>query len=218
MRNPLVYLADYAVAVRLMLPIPFVADVNRYRSGTLRPILLLPGVYESWRFMRPLADALHSAGHPVHVVRALNNNAQPIAEMARIAQSLLDDRDLKDVAIVAHSKGGLIAKHMMLSDDTAGRIASLVALATPFGGSRRARFMPVATLREFRPTEAVIVSLTANAIVNSRITSLYGSWDSHIPEGSALAGAQNIEVPVPGHFRLLVARSVIERVVSEVRS
>jgi pimeloyl-ACP methyl ester carboxylesterase len=51
--------------------------------------------------------------------------------------------------------------------------------------------------------------------INSRITSIYGPFDPHIPEGSVLPGATNIELPVAGHFRILgdpgPARIIVEQ-------
>ena len=53
-----------------------------YTSGTRRPVVVVPGVYENWRFMRPLTRALHRAGHPVHVLPLLGHNLRPIADGA----------------------------------------------------------------------------------------------------------------------------------------
>ncbi|MGL1316129.1 esterase/lipase family protein, partial [Vibrio parahaemolyticus] len=74
-------------------------------TGTKRPLVLLPGIYETWRFLQPLADALYARGHPVHVVAGLGSNRRPIAESARQVADLLVGRDLSDVVLVAHSKG-----------------------------------------------------------------------------------------------------------------
>ena len=40
------------------------------RTGTQpkAPVLIIPGVYESWRVMQPVADHLFRAAHPVHVL------------------------------------------------------------------------------------------------------------------------------------------------------
>ena len=71
------------------------------------------------------------------------------------------------VVLVAHSKGGLIGKHMMLVNDTAGRIDRLVAITTPFGGSRYPYWMLDPTLRAFRPTDRTMSMLAASAGVNT---------------------------------------------------
>jgi len=208
-----VYLNDYATALGML-----AASVrhrradSRYHDGHLAPVLLLPGVYEPWTFLRPLAERLHASGHPVHVVRGLGNNTRPIAQSAEIAQRYLDSAGLEQAVLVAHSKGGLIGKHMMLVNDRQGRISRLIAIATPFGGSRYANYMLPRSLRAFRPREKTLAMLTANAIINARITSLYGEWDTHIPEGCYLEGATNIEFPVQGHFTILADERVLRAV------
>ena len=213
MISPLVYAADYTYALRLMARgLLSVRDDAQYLGGDLAPIVLLPGVYEPWTFLRPLADRLHRLGHPVHVVRALGNNTRSIPVAAARAQRYLEQRDLRDVVLVAHSKGGLIGKHMMLVDDAAGRVDRLIAIATPFGGSRYAHWMLDPSLRAFRPTDRTMAMLAASASVNSRITSIYGDVDTHIPEGCELPGATNLEFPVSGHFRVLGNEGVLTAV------
>lgn len=212
MISPIAYLSDYATAVRMLGASLRRGADSTYRSGDLAPVLLLPGVYEPWTFLRSLAERINAAGHPVHVVPALGRNVRGIPESAAIAQAYVDEHDLHGTVIVAHSKGGLIGKHMMLIDDTEGRIDRLVAIATPFGGSRYAKYMVDPQLRAFRPTETTLAMLTANAMANARITSIYGEVDTHIPEGCALPGATNIELPVTGHFRVLSDERVLRAV------
>lgn len=188
-----------------------------YSSGTRRPVLVVPGVYENWRFMRPLARALHRAGHPVHVLPGLGHNLRPIAEGAEEVRRYLEGQDLREVAVVAHSKGGLIAKLAMtreLAQDA--RIARVVAVCTPFGGARRARYLPWPALRPLIPGSPSLVELAAAQAVNTRIVSLYGVFDPHIPEGSQLPGATNIELPVAGHFRILSRPETVRAVLSAV--
>jgi hypothetical protein len=53
-----------------------------FRSGGKAPIVIIPGVYESWQFMRPLIQILHNHGHPVHVVAALGRNRRSLTDAA----------------------------------------------------------------------------------------------------------------------------------------
>jgi triacylglycerol lipase len=201
------WLADYAYvlwwqAVGLLLPGG--AEQLRVASGGVRPpVVLLPGVYESWRFMRPLARALHEHGHDVHVVQKLGFNRGSIPDMAALAAEHLAAEDLRDVVVVAHSKGGLIGKYAMLRLDPEQRIRAMVTVNTPFAGSPYARWIPLAAVRAFVPTDAVLAGLAAELEVNSRITSISSPFDPHIPGGSALDGATNVELRTPGHFRVL---------------
>ena len=211
-----VWLLDYAYAVRVSLG----ASLRHRRvprpRGHLAPVVLIPGVYERWQFLRAAGGRLARAGHPVHVVELLGRNVDTIPESAAVAQRYLDDHNLRNVVIVAHSKGGLIGKHMMLFDDAEGRIDRLVAIASPFQGSTLAKYLPVRPLRAFIPTAPTLTMLAANAEVNSRIVSIFGDFDPHIPIGSELAGATNVRLPANGHFRLLIDERVLDAVVAAV--
>ncbi|TBN57010.1 alpha/beta hydrolase [Glaciihabitans arcticus] len=187
-------------------------DASRYLNGELAPVLLIPGVYETWQFLRPVANRLHALGHPVHVLSELRYNLLGVSESAALAQAYIEAKDLRGVIIVAHSKGGLIGKHMMVLDDTSGRIDRMTAIATPFGGSIYARYFLVRAIRAFRPNEPTLAMLGANAAANTRITSIFGVFDPHIPAGSRLEGATNVQLPVYGHFRLLADERVLEAV------
>lgn len=179
-------------------------DPARYRDdGTRRPIVILPGIWETWHFLKPLADHLHAAGHPVHVLAGLGWNGGTVEASAGIAAAYLREHDLTDVVIVAHSKGGLIGKFLMLFADADRRIRRMVAIATPFSGSVYARYVPLRSIRAFSPADATTLLLGSNPDVNARITSIYGIFDPHIPGGSALVGATNVVLPVAGHFRIL---------------
>lgn len=169
--------------------------------------------------MQPLITALHARGHPVHVVDALRRNRRPVAEMAERVTEFLEVHDLTDVILVAHSKGGLAGK-LVMTGRAAGRVRSMLAVATPFGGSRYARMIPVRTLRAFSPEDPSIVSLARQLDVNERIVSIYASFDPHIPEGSELAGAKNVRLETGGHFRILAHPRVLGElaVLAEKRS
>jgi hypothetical protein len=181
------------------------------RPGPRAPVVLIPGVYERWQFLRPIGDHLSKSGHPVHVLPALRWNTVSVSDGSKLVLDLLEERDLRSVIIVAHSKGGLIGKQAMLHD-TSGRIDRMVAIATPFSGSVYARFLIGATLRAFSPTNAALRSLGAQLEVNSRITSIWGTFDPHIPGGSELSGATNIKLKASGHFRPLGTRELRDAV------
>lgn len=201
---------------RLLRPLPRSAAPAAYLRGSERSVVILPGVYETWHFLRPIADELNRRGHPIHVVEAMGRNRDPIPATAELVARELADLDLRDVALVAHSKGGLIGKHLLAYDDPDGRIDRLVAVATPFGGSRLARYAVGSTLRAFLPGDPVILSLARERAVNARITSIYPRVDPNIPEGSRLDGATNVELPLWGHFRILTATQALAAVVAAV--
>ncbi len=182
---------------------------DEFLGGTGRPVVVIPGIYEDWRFMLPLVQRLHAAGHPVHVVTVLQRNRLAVPKAAELIAGYLSERDLKDVMILAHSKGGLIGKFAMMSLDPERRITGMVAVCSPFSGSRYASFMLLPSLRAFSPRNAVTLQLSREERANERITSVYGLFDPHIPEGSMLPGARNIRLDTGGHFRILAHEDTI---------
>jgi triacylglycerol lipase len=210
------WVLDYAYVTYWMVR----AFVGRGRSdqflhpatGPKAPILVVPGVYESWRFMQPVAEHLFRAGHPVHVLDKLGYNTGAIPAMAEIVREYLEQLDLTDVIVVAHSKGGLIAKSALAEPETFRRVRRVIALNTPFAGSRYANLFLIRSVRMFTPTGSVIRALQANLVVNSIISSLYSVFDPHIPETSHLQGAENVVLPVIGHFRPIGAPDTLRTV------
>lgn len=203
------WVADYAYAAYWQVR-SFVSreKADALLDGARSPIVILPGVYETWRFLHPLVAHLHAQGHPVHVLDELERSQRPVDEMARIVEEHLRAADLHGVVLVAHSKGGLAGKLVMIGADS-DRIAGMLAVATPFGGSRYARRIPFRTLRAFSPDDPGIVSLAHQRDVNARIVSVYAGFDPHIPEGSELPGAKNVRIDTGGHFRVLAHPRVI---------
>ncbi len=194
---------DYAAALRRQAALPVGPRSYEHPDAPAGPpVVLVPGVWEPWWFLRPLAELLYAHGVAVHVVPALGYNRRPVADAARLLGQHLVERDLRDVVLVAHSKGGLVGKLAMLRDPD-GRIASMVAVNAPFGGSVLARWVPLRSVRAFTPSDATIVALAAEVEVNRRITSAHSFWDPHIPAGSLLDGAEDVVLPTPGHFRPL---------------
>lgn len=177
--------------------------------GTAKPpVLLIPGIYETWQFLRPVADHLRDAGHPVHVLPALHRNTGSIPSSASLVLDDLRDLDLRGVIIVAHSKGGLIGKLAMLRDEES-RIDRMIAISTPFSGSLYARYAFTPALRAFSPNDRTLREIGAQLEVNARITSVWGSFDPHIPGGSRLEGATNVQLRGAGHFRIIGSRELL---------
>ncbi|QUY62273.1 Putative hydrolase/acyltransferase [Gulosibacter molinativorax] len=201
---------DYEYAARWQLRAALSRDrSDMYLEGTKAPVVIVPGVYEPWRFMTPLVESIHASGHPVHVLDPLGFNHRPVPEVGAQVERYLNAHDLKNVLLVTHSKGGLVGKYVMSGDEAGDRVAAMLAIATPFSGSKYARSMRMRSLRIFAPDDTTIITLAGQLPVNSRIVSVYSKFDPHIPEGSALPGARNVELPGGRHFRILERPEVV---------
>ncbi|WP_169053884.1 alpha/beta fold hydrolase [Agromyces sp. H66] len=202
---------DYAyAAARQLALLGARREPAHWRTGEAgKPeVVLLPGVYEHWSFLRPLGDALNAAGHRVVIVHGLGANRRPIVDTSARLERALGRVRVPEAGrvIVGHSKGGLIGKHLLLDGRAeALGIRGLVAVCTPFAGARRARLFRDPSIRALLPGDETIVLLGSAASMNSRVVSVFGTYDPHVPDGSVLDGATNVRVPVAGHFRILGA-------------
>ena len=194
-----------------------------WQGGDAAPVVLLPGTYETWHLLGPVGAVLHADGHPVHVIETIGANSRPIPWVAAEVGRVLVERDLRGAVLVAHSKGGIIGKQLLVEElarpEGDRRVRHLVAIAAPFAGSRMARLVPAGALRAFRPGDPLLARLAAERAADARITSVYPRVDPHVPEGSHLPDAENIEIDVVGHFRVLrdpatvaAVRGVVARV------
>jgi pimeloyl-ACP methyl ester carboxylesterase len=211
------WISDYAYAVAWQVR-GFVSRraPDDYLDGDRRPIVVIPGIWETWSFLRPIIDPLHERGHPLHVLDSLGRNGRPVASTAEDVAAYLAEHGLRDVVIVAHSKGGLIGKYVMTELDPDGRVDRMVAVSTPFGGSRYAPYLVLKSLRAFSPRDATTLLLTSRSGANARITSVFGLFDPHIPESSMLEGAVNVRIETGGHFRILGDPETLAAVVAAV--
>jgi hypothetical protein len=208
--------ADYAWAgLAWLATIGAPGDPQPYAAGSKRPVVVLPGVYENWKFTRPLIQGLHNAGHPVHVITELGYNRRPLQAGAALLLSYLRRHQLSGVVLVGHSKGGLIGKLALLRD-TEGRISRLITLCTPFHGSSRGHLLPLPSVRPLTPADQLIQTLSRQTGVHDRITSISVRYDEHVPEGSHLAGAKNVTLPIAGHFRLVGHPAALAAVRAEI--
>lgn len=213
--------ADYLYAGWWQLHALRPGNPDRYtqpRSPRAPAVVFVPGVVEPWGFLSPLAGRLFDAGHPVHVVPRLGYHVQSLSDAVSLVADVLEERDLSDVVLVAHSKGGLVGKLLLSDPRAASRVRGVVAIASPFAGSRLARLLPLRSIRVFRPDGPDIVTLARTVDVHPRIVSVFGSWDPHVPEGSVLAGARNVQLATPGHFRVLADPRLPEVVLDAVRA
>ena len=139
---------------------------DKKSKGT--PVILIPGVYERWEFMKPIAKSIFRAGYDVHVIEGLGYNRGRVEGMAEVVSRYADEHNLKDCIIVAHSKGGLIGKYLLAYRNEKQRFLGMTAVSTPFTGSVYAYLLPVSSLRIFTPNSPLLSLLAKNTQLDIR--------------------------------------------------
>jgi triacylglycerol esterase/lipase EstA (alpha/beta hydrolase family) len=191
------------------------------------PVLLLHGYGANSGFWAHLV-ALLDAGRVSHATLDLEplmgdiDGYAPRVEAA--AEALCAASGSRQLVVVAHSMGGLVARAWLRRYGSA-RVARLITLGTPHHGTRMARFGPGANAAQMRGAgpgfeNDWLRALGAGESTATRalITSIYTHHDNIVaPQTSSfLPGARNIAVGGVGHVALGSNASVLALVMQEI--
>lgn len=179
-------------------------------------IVPVAGLVERWEHLLPMLRRLNRIGFGVHPVPALGRNLDRVDRLAAVLLCELERAELDDVVLLGHSKGGLVAKLALLRDGSPGRIRHVIALATPFRGSRLAALARRDQLAELSPASRQTVKLSRRTEVDHRITSVFATFDEIIAVPNQVALGTNIEAIRIGHHTILSSREAAEHVALEL--
>lgn len=157
------------------------------------PVILIPGILGRWGYMKKLGDKISLLGHPVYIVPQLGLNIYSIPNSAKILHSLvvqiipkykhalphlekgarairnvIEQNNIKGAVLVAHSKGGLIGKYLLIHNNKDDRVLGLVAVATPFSGSALAKLVPHDSFKELKTDSEILRDMEKHSEVNSK--------------------------------------------------
>jgi len=191
------------------------------------PALLLHGYGCNsgyWAPLLPLLDAARIAHASVDLEPVGGDIDAYAAAVQRAVEQLCAATGAPQVAVVAHSMGGLVARAWMRAYGS-GRVARLITLGTPHHGTALARFGPGVNAAQMRCSgpdcpsawlQALAAAETADA--RARITSIYSHHDNIVaPQtSSVLPGARNIAFGGVGHVALGSNPRVLAAVLREL--
>lgn len=226
-RELAVWARDYGFAARMHLRSGLDPRPPQLRGmpGARVHCVMIPGVVERWPFMEPLGTRLARAGHGVHFVPALGRHMQPVREAAPIVGAVVDRLARRhphaQLVLVGHSKGGLTGKRLLVDRSRQSALpqpAGLIALATPFEGSNRARLLRQEAMREFDPSNELLLALAAERGVDRRIRVILPALDPHIPGNRIPEGVEGVHLRASGHFRPLATPEAADAVLTAIAS
>ena len=187
------------------------------------PVLLLHGVLCNAGSMHDLRSALVVRGiRPVYTM----SYGPPLAsidyfvdQVATKIDSILATTGAKQLAIVGHSMGGLVARAYLRRHGSA-KVSTVITIGTPHNGSVHAWLFPGVSLGQLRPSNRWLAELNrARDDMGARIVSIWSWHDSMVaPQTSAeLPGARNIALSGIGHNALISNERVYGLVAAELK-
>jgi triacylglycerol esterase/lipase EstA (alpha/beta hydrolase family) len=185
-------------------------------------VLLLHGVLCNAGVLHPLKRYLAARGiGPLYAL----SYGPPLASIETFAEqtaakidAVLAATHARQVVIVAHSMGGLVARAYVRREGGA-KVSRLITIGTPHRGSVLAHVFPGRSLSQLRPRNAWLTELgTSAATAGPPIVSLWSWHDSMVaPQtSSVLDDAENVALTGIGHNALLSDPEVFRRVAAEI--
>lgn len=178
-----------------------------------RPVIFVHGLAGHRGNFRPMALWFRSHGRSRHYAIGLPVG-QPAETQARwlhsFIQAVVDVNELDDdaqVDIVAHSRGGVVARLALDHVEVTRRVATLVTLGTPHRGTEVARYAAGTEVDELRPDSAVIARLQSQLPwTGPRLVCFWSDADPLVVpnEMAQVPGAENIELPGLTHCQMLL--------------
>jgi CheY-like chemotaxis protein/predicted alpha/beta hydrolase family esterase len=197
-----------------------------YPASRAVPVLLVHGYGCNsgyWSFLVPRLDRnnISHASIDLEPVGGAIDDYVPALQNA--VEELCAASGAPQVAIVAHSMGGLVARAWMRAHGSA-RVARLVTLGTPHHGTSLANFGPGANAAQMRRSKGEAsdwlraLGASEDAARRALVTSIFSHHDNIVaPQtSSVLEGARNIALGGIGHVALGCNGRVLDTVMEEL--
>jgi pimeloyl-ACP methyl ester carboxylesterase len=192
----------------------------RAPDAATTPVLLVHGLIDNRSVFTRLRHHLRRRGFRRVLPVELPLRTPTVEDGARLLADAVAAAVGEDdhVHVVAHSLGGLVARYYVQRMGGAARVATLITLATPHGGTRLAelvpRSLPYPLLAQLRPGSPLLTELAGPAPgCRTRIVAVAGALDTVVrPAQAALRhpdlDAVSLTVPGLGHHSLAFSGAV----------
>lgn len=176
---------------------------SHWKKGEKGTVVLLPGFGEPWTFLQTIAEDLNKLGYAIHVIQKLTYNFRSLATSVDLLKEHIEKQGLKNVILLSHSKGGLVAKQYM-DTFTDNNVSLSISIATPYHGTPLAHIW-IFSLKELIPNSQTIKQILYNTKNNHKILNIYAKIDNIIGSSKKpiLPRAENVMIDVTGHTKIL---------------
>jgi triacylglycerol lipase len=187
-------------------------------------VLLVHGIWDTGRNFRHLIQRLERAGHPaVHTVELRpNTGSAPLSALAEqvdaAASALLAKEGTTQLDLVGFSMGALVARYWLQRLGGNARTRRFVSISGPHQGTWTAWFMPLAGVRQMRPSSALLRDLARDErpFADVEVHVLWTPFDLMVfpPRTACIPGAKSEHrVTTLLHRFMLTNGTALDRVV-----
>jgi pimeloyl-ACP methyl ester carboxylesterase len=225
----LVVITEYLATVWVAVLIPFrfmqPAPTRRRLYPDRVPVVLLPGYLENrltlWLLKFRLERILGVPVRAMKPVRYFTGLETLALDYRRQIEAWMQELGAREVDVVGHSMGGLLARYLAESGQLTDRIRTVVTIAAPHLGSALATFGLSRSMRQMRRGSAFLEKLnTGTAPGAVRMVGISSTHDNLVlPWNCALSPrGDNFIIRYRGHLTLIMSPEVVRLIARELRS
>lgn len=174
-------------------------------------VILIPGYGGTFSFFTNIGNYLNDLGWKVKLFAGFKSLEKIDVLAKKLAQEIINSEE-NQLVLLAHSKGGLVAKKMMDDYEEANKkVKMAICFSTPWKGSIIGQ-LRVMNLEEMRPNDSLIKEIAKKNKNNKKIISFYSKVDDRVlpNKNLLLEGARNIRIEIVGHSRILESKQAWE--------
>ncbi len=195
-----------------------------------RPILLVHGIVHNRSAFHSLKRRLQKQGwHNIYTINyttSYGSLGSMVGQLSKRVDEVLRVTNAKQIDIVAHSLGGVVARYYMSLGEGRGKIKELITLGTPHNGTMLSRilsFLPGSSLGwDLRENSYFLRIMNETSLPkSSRLTNIYSPLDWTVwpksnltVKGSPKAAFQNICIDTVGHTGFLYSQKVFDTIIT----
>lgn len=191
---------------------------QKWSVGNKGNVILVPGFMDDHVFLTAIANALNAIGYKIHILKDFDTTFQSIQDLAQELVSFIQANNLDNIVLVAHSKGGIISRYVLeYYPEINLMIKKIFTISTPHQGTVFGKLNKF-HLDQLAPGSKIINDLNVQKDNLHKIVNIYPRVDNSIVPNKnlILAGAENHQVDIVGHTRILNSVECINIILEKV--
>lgn len=194
-----------------LLSVVFKSPPKSWGFGTKGNILLVPGQFGTWYYLRKLGNYLNHLGYKIYTTPSIEPNIHTISYCAKEVKDRILALNLNKIIIIGHSKGGLIARNLLIDKEVYSKIKKVITISTPHLGTLWGYFY-LFNIHELIPNSHEIERLSQDQGKYKTVVNLYSKIDPFVVPNKSLIlkDAKNIVIGTVGHKNTVDFRKTLE--------
>lgn len=193
-------------------------SLKPFTDGKKRQIVLVTGFWGRNLYWKRMKDRLISEGYSVYPVE-LGFQVGDINKKSKILEKYLEDNNISDCFVIAHSMGGWITLGM--SKSAKQRIAKIFTISTSFRGTYVCFAVPM-FISSWQQMPLSKFSFEKKKEIKEDLKSLKNiyAWDDEIAipvQTCHLGNDDEVCSPEFGHMNLVMSKTGINLIVNEIK-